>query len=122
MVRRLLLALVPALLLLHAPAALAQDDGLVDKPLYKTGPTGRWLMGGTWLFRADPAGTGLKAGGPRQATTDRGRATTVPNAWNTRGFSNAPTTGGGRRRRQDLRLPSASPRRAPGLRPASGPH
>jgi beta-glucuronidase len=112
MVRRLLLALAPALLLLHAPAALAQDDGLVDKPLYKTGPTGRWLMGGPWLFRADPAGTGLKAGWPRQATVVGWSPTTVPNAWNTGDFSNASMTGGVGWYRKDFRLPSASSRLA----------
>jgi beta-galactosidase/beta-glucuronidase len=110
MLRRLLLILVPALLVLPAPAALAQGDGLVDKPLYKTGPSGRWLMGGAWLFRLDPGGSGIKEGWPRQADTAGWTPTAVPGAWNTGDFSNASMTGGVGWYRKDFRLPSSSSR------------
>ena len=58
MPRRCLLLLFLALLAIPAPSAFAQGDGLVPKALYKTGNSGRWLMGGQWFFRADPSGNG----------------------------------------------------------------
>ena len=30
--------------------------------LYRDGPSDRWLLGGTWLYRADTADAGLAAG------------------------------------------------------------
>src|SRR4030081_3744764 len=52
--------------------------------LSSDGPTGRYLLGGGWLYRADPANTGLASGWWRNtATTDGWSAGSVPGAFNT---------------------------------------
>ena len=68
MLRRTLpltLIAVLALALLAGPASAqspqanaAQADGLLNKTLYRTGASGRFLMAGTWYFRADATGNG----------------------------------------------------------------
>jgi beta-glucuronidase len=102
-VRRCLLLSLLAVLALPASSAVAQGDGLVQKSLYKTGNSGRYLMGGTWLFRADPGGNASFAG-------DTGTAgwtpVTMPNAWNATDQSDASFAGGIGWYRKDFRLPS----------------
>src|SRR5580765_670952 len=68
-----------------APASAA--DSLVSTPiaktLYKTGPSGRYLMNGPWLFRTDPpGGDGVRLRFQRSASTAGWTRITVPNAWN----------------------------------------
>ena len=114
MVRRsvLLIATALALVALPAPAALAQGDGITTKTLYETGPSGRYLVGGTWLFRADPADQGLRGRWQSGASTSGWAPTTVPNAWNAHDFSNASMAGSVGWYRKDFRLPSSSARLA----------
>ncbi len=90
-VGRLVLALLAALL---APAATA--DGAAETPtpgaLYDTGPDGRYLLGGTWQFRAGTSGPW--------------RPVAVPNAWNATDTSEQSFLGGVGYYRKDFRLPS----------------
>jgi len=81
-----LLAAVLASTLLLAPAG-AQAQSLATPPtpgaLYRDGQTGRYLLGGTWLYRADPGGVGLAQGWWRGGGADAGWApVSVPNAFN----------------------------------------
>ena len=79
---RLPILLAAAALLAAAGPAAAQST--VSTPsartLYKTGPTGRFLMDGQWLFRSTTASSG--PAGWRPASTRAGRPSRVPNAWN----------------------------------------
>src|SRR5690242_19448056 len=109
MLRRCLL--LSLLVLVAVPAtALAQGDGLVRKTLYKTGPTGRFLMGGTWLYRPDAAGNGVQQGFATSASTEGWQAVTVPNAWNAKDYSDQSFAGGIGWYRKDFHLPSSARR------------
>lgn len=56
--------------------------------LYRDGQTDRWLLGGTWLYRADTAGVGLAEGWYQPGSDTSGWSTTsVPNAYNAGDFS-----------------------------------
>ena len=50
--------------------------------LYHAGPSGRYLLGGTWLFRFDPTDKGVSQGFQRNASTAGWSRVSVPNAWN----------------------------------------
>jgi beta-glucuronidase len=118
-----LLALLLALLL-AAPASAqteAQDDAPppdstppagvqgADTPaagaLYETGADGKYLVGGTWLFRQDPGDQGLKAGFARAAQTAGWEPVTVPHVWNARDVSDASMLGSIGWYRKDFRVP-----------------
>jgi beta-glucuronidase len=107
MLRRCLLLSLLAALAIPA-TALAQGDGLVPKTLYKTGASGRYLMGGQWFYRADPAGNGLGQGFAARASTAGWTPVTVPNAWNAKDYSDASFGGGVGWYRKEFRLPSAA--------------
>jgi beta-galactosidase/beta-glucuronidase len=106
---RFLLPLL-VLLLLPTAAASAQSDGLVQKTLYKTGPSGRYLMSGQWLFRADPTGNGVQQGFASSASTVGWSPVSVPNAWNATDQSDVSFAGGVGWYRKDFHLPSSSRR------------
>lgn len=77
--------------------------------VYESGPSGRYLLGGTWLFRPD-GGVGLSEHFQDQASSGGWSAVTVPNAWNAgqqTAASYAPAVGW---YRKDFVLPSSSPR------------
>jgi beta-glucuronidase len=93
-----------------APAAPAAGGAPTEKALYRDGPSGRHLLDGTWLFRADPASSGDQQGFQRQATTDGWAPTSVPNAWNATDESVESFTGGVGWYRKDFKLPSAASR------------
>jgi beta-galactosidase/beta-glucuronidase len=108
------LAPLLALLLVGASTAgaAAQSPGYApDTPqartLYENGPSGRYLMAGSWLFRADPRGQGVSAAWQRQTSTTGWSLTTVPNAWNATDESEASMRGGIGWYRKDFRLPSS---------------
>jgi len=109
---RLVLAACATLLSLAvlAPDAHAQRDGLTRGALYESGPDGRYLMGGEWLFRLDTADQGIKQRFMRTASTAGWSRTTVPNAWNATDGSNESMRGTIGWYRKDFRLPSASRR------------
>src|SRR3954453_623870 len=106
--------LVPALALAFAAAASStaaqaqvyRPDTPKPGALYANGQNGRYLMGGQWLFRLDPAGQGLSQAWQRQASTTGWSLTTVPNAWNATDQSEASMHGGVGWYRKDFRLPS----------------
>jgi beta-glucuronidase len=89
-----------------APARAADTPS--GKPLYDDGPDGRYLMGGSWLFRRDNAGLGLKDAWQRQASTTGWTRTTVPMAWNNGDNSNESMAGGVGWYRKDFKVPSRS--------------
>lgn len=91
LLRPLLACLLAALLL---PAAAARADTPKPGALYETGPTGRYLLAGTWQFRSG-------AKGPWKPVT-------VPNAWNATDTSMRSFVGGVGWYRKDFTLPSSS--------------
>lgn len=108
----LIAALVAAatLVVVAAPAgAQAQAAKPSAKTLYETGPSGRFLLDGPWLFRPDPAnGDGIRLGFQRSASTAGWSPVKVPNAWNATDESTESFLGGVGWYRRDLRLPSSA--------------
>ena len=110
MIRRT--ALIALLLaLLAAATADAQGPAYLATPptpgaLYGDGQTGRYLLGGAWLYRPDPAVVGIAQGFWRdQAATDGWTPVTVPNAYNAGDLSSTSMTGYVGWYRRDLTLP-----------------
>jgi hypothetical protein len=100
---KILLLTVVALVVTTATAAA---QSVVSTPaartLYKNGPSGRFLMNGTWLRKLDK-----RQSGPQRETRTRGwTRVTVPNAWNAGDDSDASFAGGVGWYRKDFRLPS----------------
>ena len=89
------LALVLALLV---PGAAAAD-----------GPAGRTLLGGEWLYRADPADEGVQRGLHHEPGTNGWSPVGVPNAFNAGDESIASQVGSVGWYRKDFTLPSADP-------------
>jgi beta-glucuronidase len=100
--------LVLALVVLSSIAAAANTQAPTPGGFYTDGPTGRYLLGGTWLYRADD-GVGLRDRFEASHSTTGWTPISVPNAWNA-GQSTAasyqPNVGWYRR---DFTLPSSSP-------------
>lgn len=78
------------------------------RSLYESGPSGRFLVNGTWLHRADPTDTGLGLAWQRDTATDTWTQVEVPNAWNATDESLASFLGSVGWYRKDFRLPTAS--------------
>ena len=100
-----------ATLVAHAGSVLRTGAGgevPTAGALYKDGPSGRYLLGGTWLYRSD-GGVGLRQHF-EEARSPRGwRAVSVPNAWNAgerTAAAYAPAVGW---YRKDFVLPSSAP-------------
>ena len=116
MLRRTLpltLIAVLALALLAGPASAqspqanaAQADGLLNKTLYRTGASGRFLMAGTWYFRADATGNGPVSDNASPSTAGW-NPVSVPNAWNAKDYSDASFAGGVGWYKKLFHLPSA---------------
>src|SRR5581483_3906297 len=107
--RRVAAALVVcACAVVALPGAAAAPSGVTPGAYYKDGPSGRYLLGGTWLFRAD-GGVGLQQHFQSSQSTGGWSQITVPNAWN----ANQPTAAGYAPAvgwyRKDFALPSPSP-------------
>src|SRR5215210_4525548 len=97
-----------ALALAAVPAAPAAAQSVVSTPsaktLYRNGPSGRFLMDGTWLRKLDN-----RQSGPQRETGTAGWArVTVPNAWNAGDDSDASFAGRVGWYRKDFRFPSNS--------------
>jgi beta-glucuronidase len=100
---KILILTITALTVAAAPAAAQSVVSTPSaKTLYRNGPSGRFLMDGTWLRKLDN-----RASGPQR---ERGTAgwtkVTVPNAWNAGDNSDASFAGGVGWYRKDFRLPS----------------
>jgi beta-glucuronidase len=94
-----LLALIALTAVVPAAPAAADTDG----------PTGSTLLDGTWLFRGDPAGVGLRRHWQRSRSVAGWTPVSVPNAWNAGDPSQASFRGGVGWYRRDFKLPSADP-------------
>ncbi len=76
--------------------------------LYKDGPSGRYLLGGTWLYRPDD-GVGMSEHFEDSRSVNGWTSVSVPNAWNAgqqTAASYAPAVGW---YRKDFLLPSSAP-------------
>lgn len=95
-----------------APGASAAKRSLralgMGKPLYADGQTGRYLLGGDWLYRADPLDAGLTAGYERRRSRAGWSPVTVPNAWNATDTSTASMAGSIGWYRRDFKLPDTA--------------
>ena len=88
--------------------------------LHRDGQTGRYLLGGRWLYRADLGDVGVGKGWWRNvAATDGWSPVTIPNAYNAGDFSPASANGYVGWYRRDFTLPSGAFAR---YVPASGRH
>ncbi len=75
--------------------------------LYEDGPNDRWLLGGQWLYRADPTNVGLAQGFEQPSSSTAGWSpVTVPNSWNAGDFSTASQDGSVGWYRRDFTLPA----------------
>lgn len=108
---RLLALSALACLAVAAPAGAQDSTGSApsSKVLYEQGPSGRYLLDGTWLRRLDPADTGAGAGWAASTDTAGWEKVTVPNAWNATDESMASYLGGVAWYRRDFTLPAGAP-------------
>ena len=109
------LLLVGALVVAGSGTALAAGSRSpaysADSPTpgawYSDGQTRRYLLGGTWLYRADTGDIGLAEGWWRDvASTDGWSPVTIPNAYNAGDFSQASMNGYVGWYRRDFTLPA----------------
>lgn len=95
-----------------APQASAAAIEPAAKPtegaLYEEGPSGRYLMGGQWLFRLDKTEIGLKQGFQRSPSTAGWQTVSVPSTWNVNDNTNEGFSGTVGWYRKDFRLPSSA--------------
>lgn len=117
--RLLILCTLLPLALVCAPTAAAQGPTYLPQPpskqvLYRDGQTDRYLLGGTWLYRADPADVGLAQRWQEEPSTNGWTPVTVPNSYNARDLSSQSFNGYVGWYRRDFTLPSnAFPRHLP---------
>jgi beta-glucuronidase len=106
----LLTAALAAVVLSTGSAAAAAYKVVTPpaKTLTRDGPVGRYLLSGSWLFRADPKRRLDGAGRSPPGASPGGGGGTVPNAFNARSLSNASMAGTNTFYRKDFRLPKAS--------------
>src|SRR3954447_12455392 len=104
--RAIFLAALAGCLLVSAGTAAAQSVVSTPSPktLYRNGPSGRFLMDGTWLLKL----TSRRSGPQRETGTAGWRPVTVPNAWNAGDDSPQSFLGGVGWYRKDFRFPRAS--------------
>jgi beta-glucuronidase len=97
-----------------APQAAESSGGAVPraKTLYSDGPSGRYLVDGSWLRRLDPNNVGLAQGWQKQGGGAEWTPTKVPNAWNAGDDSLTSYLGSVGWYRNDLRLPAGAPDRS----------
>jgi beta-glucuronidase len=83
-----------------------------DRPqpgsVYRDGPSGRYLLGGTWYQRSDAADTGIRERFQRSPGLAGWTRTSVPSASNAGVFTNESYLGTVHWYRKDFRLPRAS--------------
>ena len=95
-----------ALLLGAPPASAALPAGFSDQPVVAEGPSGRFLIGGDWLFRYDRGDRGIAEGWARHESTDGWtRIAAPPHAWNATDYSRTSEAGTVGWYRRDFELP-----------------
>ena len=103
-----------AMLLLGSPAARAQGVSYPATPptkgaLYPDGQNDRWLLGGEWLFQADPGDVGVQDGWWRDvASTASWTPVSVPNSYNAGNFTAASMAGSVGWYRRDFTVPASA--------------
>jgi len=103
-----------ALLFAFSSPARAQGPPYVAEPptagaLYRDGQSGRYLLGGTWLYRADPVDAGTGQGFWRDlAATDGWAPVAVPNSYNAGDLSPGSMNGYVGWYRRDFTLPAGA--------------
>jgi beta-glucuronidase len=110
---RIALILAVAVSLVAAPGALAQGSAYRASPptagaLYRDGQTGRYLLGGTWLYRADPTDIGLAGLWYRGSAVAGWSPVTVPEAFNAGDLSAASMAGSIGWYRRDFTVPKSA--------------
>jgi len=91
----------------QGPAYSAQPP--TKGALYADGQSGRYLLGGTWLYRADTGDVGLAQGWWRDVASTNGWSTvTVPSAYNAGDLSQASMSGYVGWYRRDFTLPAGA--------------
>jgi beta-glucuronidase len=109
-------SLVLSAVLAFATSAVARAQGPAypaqppaKGALYADGQSGRYLLGGTWLYRADRADVGqAQSWWADVAATDGWSTTTVPNAYNAGDLSSSSMAGYVGWYRKDFTLPSGA--------------
>jgi beta-glucuronidase len=101
-------AFLVALLLPAGPASGA--DRPKAKTIYRDGPSGRYLLSGTWYTRPDPQDQGIKQRLQRGKSLGGWSPTRVPNAANAGNFSNESYIGTVQWYRKDFRAPKGASR------------
>jgi beta-glucuronidase len=108
----LLMLVFAAVVTLAGGVARAQAPAYAAQPptkgaLYQDGQTGRYLLGGTWLYQADPGDVGLsQSWWGDVAATSSWSPVTVPNVYNAGNFTLASMDGYVGWYRRDFTLPS----------------
>jgi beta-glucuronidase len=108
------LVLCVAVALAAAGVARAQGSAYATQPptpgaLYRDGQSGRYLLGGTWLYRADRGDVGVADGWWRDVAATAGWSpVTIPNAYNAGDFSAPSSDGYVGWYRRDFTLPSGA--------------
>ncbi|HWF72987.1 MAG TPA: glycoside hydrolase family 2 TIM barrel-domain containing protein [Solirubrobacteraceae bacterium] len=105
--------LAAAVVLTTAGVARAQGTPYTPSPptkgaLYRDGQTDRYLLGGTWLYQADPSNVGLGQGWQNSGSTAGWTTVTVPNAYNAGQFTSASMSGYVGWYRRDFIIPSGA--------------
>ena len=102
----LALVAVAAVAAIAAPAASAQGTAPNPHPVTHDGPTGRYMLDGTWLVRVDRRDRGAGQHWARRHSTAGWTRVTIPNAWNANDRSESGFIGAPAWYRKDFRLPS----------------
>ena len=80
----------------HAQGFAYRAEPPTNGALYRDGQTGRYLLGGIWLYRSDLGDIGLDDGWWRPLATTAGWSpVSVPNAYNVGDLSSASMSGTG---------------------------
>jgi Glycosyl hydrolases family 2, TIM barrel domain/Glycosyl hydrolases family 2, sugar binding domain/Glycosyl hydrolases family 2 len=96
-----------ALAAVHGPAHAA--DPPTPGAWYRDGQSGRYLLGGTWLYQADTSDVGLAQGWWRDVASTAGWSpVTIPNAYNAGDFSQTSMNGYVGWYRRDFTLPAGA--------------
>jgi beta-glucuronidase len=92
-----------------APALAYSAQPPTKGALYRDGQTGRYLLGGAWLYRPDPADVGVAQGWWRDVAASVGwSAVTVPNADNAGDYSTPSMEGSVGWYRRDFTAPAGA--------------